>query len=123
MPGCSGAGKCVPESTYGTDPVCGCDKLTYASATLVKNVAARGSGECTKDFATQCSGTCSNGAKCNLRVGSALACGDNSGTCWKMPQTCPTMPKSFRLCGQVTCSSACDAILQNRKYHPDALCP
>jgi hypothetical protein len=124
LPGCSGDGKCVSAQTFGGDPVCGCDKLTYANVTLVRNEAVRGSGECTKDEATPCTGSCSNGAKCNLPVGGALACGgDTTGTCWRMPQTCPTMPKKFRACGQVQCTSACDAVLQNRKYYSDALCP
>ena len=123
VPGCSGDGKCVSAQTFGADPVCGCDKLTYANVILVKNEAVRGSGECTKDAATTCTGSCSNGAKCNLPVANALACGEATGTCWKMPPTCPTMPKKFRSCGQVPCTSACDAVLLNRKYYADSLCP
>jgi hypothetical protein len=123
VPGCSGDGKCVSARTFGADPVCGCDKLTYANVALVKNEAVRGSGECTKDAATTCTGSCSNGAKCNVPVANALACVEATGTCWKMPQTCPAMPKKFRSCGQVPCTSACDAVLLSRKYYADALCP
>lgn len=123
LPGCTGKGKCVAASAFGTDPVCGCDKLTYASIALARNnVAYRGSGECTKDAATPCTGSCSGGAKCNLRM-SSLACLDNSGTCWRMPSACPPAAKGFRLCGTATCASACEAVSQNKKYFQDGLCP
>jgi len=123
VPGCSGKGTCVAVSSFGADPVCGCDKLTYASAAIARaNVAYRGSGECTKGDAIACNGSCSNGARCNLKQGS-LACLDGEGTCWRMPSNCPAAAKAYRLCGTATCASACEAVNQNKRYFLDGLCP
>lgn len=121
--GCSGSGACVDASTFGNDPVCGCDKLTYATAELVRNVGVRGAGACAGDDAIACNGSCSGNAKCNVPVSGALACNEGKGTCWRMPQSCPaSLPKAYRFCGSVTCGSACEAVLQGRRYFADPLC-
>ncbi len=127
---CNGDGTCVPVGNYGQEPVCGCDKLTYASAALARGSSAvRHAKECSKDEATPCNnGNCSGGAKCNAPVADVAGCiaGTNNGTCWKMPGACPgSASKTSRMCGITGggCMSACEAVLQNRPYYKAASCP
>ena len=125
---CRGDGRCVAATTFGAQPVCGCDKLTYAVVQLAKGTV-RHAGECLKDEATPCTvngNGCSGGAKCNAPLGDLIQCvGNPAGTCWKL-QDCPAAPRSFRTCGAgggVSCTSACEAVASGKAYYKALSCP
>ncbi len=125
QPNCRGDGRCVPEASFGAEPVCGCDKLTYLGS--LPRGTVRHAGECQKEEATPCSQNngCSGGAKCNMPVAEVLACAGNPvGTCWRLPSNCPSAPRAFRACASVpTCTSACEAASASKPYYKAVGCP
>ena len=117
---CRGEGTCVDESSYGDQPRCACDGVTYAAGVSVKG-AVRHVRECEKGEATACSARveCGGGAACNAPVKDILSCGSGEGTCWRWPPTCPDAPAAVRAGNTApTFTAVCAAASNGRAYHP-----
>lgn len=111
------------EDTFGvcvsppraSDPVCGCDGVTYFSGALARAAEAdvRGAGVCSPEVALACEEEwCPEGLTCG-RV--ELAGGDCDaeivGVCWQLPKACPKEAAAeYNECGTENCATLCEAV-------------
>jgi hypothetical protein len=90
-----------------------------------------GSGACATGAAKNCGGIaglqCPTGTFCNYQVTNAGMCNasDQSGMCWGMPVTCPTIliGPNTRECKATTCTSECQLIKGGKVFYVDNTCP
>ena len=114
-------------------PVCGCDNVTYWNDNIAAhdgmNITSSGTS-CPKNTAVPCNTTnvdCPAGRKCNLGVASSQQCSAIlSGTCWRLPTTCPTGADQYSICGgsgAADCLNPCPVIRDETPFYFDTRCP
>ncbi len=115
-----------------SDPICGCDGVTYWNDCLRAQNAVSKSDD----------GICPNGATCGGPSQTKCAntnavCGalcfhqdqcmaDPLGLCWVLPTTCPTDPDTdWASCDAPACTDVCTALRSGMQYfHADtSICP
>jgi hypothetical protein len=97
-------------------PVCGCDNVNYWNDCLRQQVGVSGQSEsqgpcpqsapCQGPTGSGCPGA---GASCAQVASSLQGPGAPVGTCWVLPNACPTGP-GVTTSAQPPCQSLCDAI-------------
>jgi hypothetical protein len=133
--GCgAGPGKCAvqPKNTVllsqTSDPVCGCDGLTYWNADWAAFHAAStqvAPGPCPAASAVACSDimACPGTSKCNRKVPDQATCAPPpQGACWSMPISCAAGP-SAKACTNQACQTVCDLIESQNPWFDDGACP
>lgn len=135
---CGGAAKGVckpkPAAPASFQPVCGCDGITYWNSdfAVFYNADIVANAPCTTG-ATKCNTltgpSCPGGTVCVQGRETLAGCVSSEGTCWRTsrsgtPGDCATgfNPK-VHICGETTCTMACQAIKEGRKFYTDATCP
>ncbi|MFO0759053.1 MAG: hypothetical protein U0359_21355 [Byssovorax sp.] len=133
-PGCgNGTCKPIPNTESGMkDPVCGCDGLSYWSASVAgkhgMSYAQLGACGVSKTCGGFANLKCPAGVSCNYLLPDAASCkgADLSGTCWVMPAVCEPgigFGPTTRACGEQNCTDACTLIKQEKLYYNDNTCP
>jgi hypothetical protein len=123
----------LPAEGSTRNPVCGCDGLTYWNASVAghRGVSVKATGECSPGrtcggiASIQCPG---NDAVCNMKLSTSTLCVavDLGGTCWVLPNACPSGPgfgPNTRACGAGSCKPECELIRSGEPWYTDNTCP
>ncbi|MBX3208581.1 MAG: hypothetical protein KF764_26345 [Labilithrix sp.] len=128
-----GKGTCAPIGAIETSarkPVCGCDGITYwnDSVAAKHGMSVAKATACGNNESVSCNegDPCPAGVSCNRRVGSGAGCalGEQDGTCWRMPATCPPVASDSkaRSCASAKCSDECPLIKAEAPWYVAAVC-
>jgi hypothetical protein len=125
-PGCGEdeLGVCVLPAR-ASDPVCGCDGVTYISGKLANmvEVDVRGAGVCSPEVGVGCEeAECPKGLTCGRVELSGGDCETKvGGVCWQLPAACPKELAEYGICGTKKCATLCDAVSSGEHAVPGGL--